>query len=170
MKRNFTASNWRIEPWVVLAVAALVAVLFYLIVSALIFRVGFPLDDTWIHLTYARNLAEQGEWAFRLGEHSAGSTAPLWTALLSIGFLIGLAPYVWTYLLGWAVLTLLAVYAEHIARKLVPSYKSRIPWAGLFFVFAWHLTWSAVSGMETLLHGLIIFAVFSSLIGCSRRY
>jgi len=41
---------------------------------------------------------------------------------------------------------------------------------GLFFVFAWHLTWSAVSGMETLLHGLIILAVLGSLISGSRRY
>src|SRR5512138_1897627 len=170
MKRNSTAWNGRIDPWVVLAVAALIAILFYLIVSALVFRVGFPLDDTWIHLTYARNLAEHGEWAFRLGQRSAGSTSPLWTVLLSIGFLIGLAPYIWTYLLGWVALTLLAVYAENVARKLVPSYKSRIPWAGLFFVFAWHLTWSAVSGMETLLHALIILVVLSSLIIGSRRY
>ena len=170
MKRNFTASNWRLDSWVILAVAALAAVLFYLIVSALNYGLGFPLDDSWIHLTYARNLAEHGEWAFRPGEKSAGSTSPLWTAALSMGFLGGLAPYVWTYLLGWAVLTLLAVYAESIARSLVPSYKSNIPWAGLFFVFAWHLTWSAVSGMETLLHGLIILAVLGSLITGSRRY
>jgi len=155
---------------VVLALAALVAVLFYLIVSVTIFRIGFPLDDSWIHLTYARNLAEHGEWAFQLGQPSAGSTAPLWTVLLSIGFLIGLAPYVWTYLLGWVILTLLAVCAENVARKLVASYKPAIPWVGLFFVFAWHLTWSAVSGMETLLHGLIIFAVLSALLSDSRRY
>src|SRR5215208_4403954 len=126
MKRNSTGLNWQIDSWVVIALAALVAILFYLIVSALIFRIGFPLDDSWIHLTYARNLAEHREWAFRLGERSAGSTAPLWTVLLSIGFLINLAPYVWTYLLGWAVLTLLAVYAENLARRLVPSYRSPI--------------------------------------------
>jgi hypothetical protein len=170
MMRSSTGSNWRVDSWVVIAVAALVVVFFYLIVSMLTFGVGFPLDDSWIHLTYARNLAEHGEWAFRLGEQSAGSTSPLWTALLSIGFLIGLAPYVWTYLVGWAVLTLLAVCAESIVRKLVPSYKARIPWAGLFFVFAWHLTWSAVSGMETLLHGLIILAVLGALMSSSRRY
>lgn len=170
MKQSSIALNWRINPWVVLAIASLIAILYYLIASALIFRVGFPLDDAWIHLTYARNLAEHGEWAFRLGERSAGSTAPLWTVLLAIGFLFKLGPYVWTYLLGWAVLTLLAVCAENTARKLVASYKARIPWAGLFFIFAWHLTWSAVSGMETLLHGLIILAVLGALLNGSRRY
>lgn len=170
MRQSSTGSNWHVDTWVVIAVAALVAVFFYLAVSVLTFGVGFPLDDSWIHLTYARNLAEHGEWAFRLGELSAGSTAPLWTALLSIGFLIGLAPYVWTYLVGWVVLTLLAVCAENIARKLLPSYRSPLPWVGLFFVFAWHLTWSAVSGMETLLHGLIILAVLGALMMGSRRY
>src|SRR4030095_3185121 len=170
MRRSSTAANWHLDSWVVLALAALVAVFFYLLVSALRFGVGFPLDDAWIHLTYARNLAQHGQWAFRLGEQSAGSTSPLWTAILSIGFLLGLGPYVWTDLAGWVVLTLLAVCAERIARTLVTSYTSRIPWAGLFFVFAWHLTWSAVSGMETLLHGLIILTILGMLISGSRRY
>ncbi|MGB8983880.1 MAG: hypothetical protein WCC12_18565 [Anaerolineales bacterium] len=170
MKRNSIASNWNIDPRIVIAFAALIAVLFYLILSELIFQIGFPLDDTWIHLTYARNLAGHGEWAFRLGERSAGSTSPLWTALLALGFLLRLGPYVWTFFLGWIVLTILAICAENIARKLVGAYKSRLPWAGLFFVFAWHLTWSAVSGMETLLHGLIVLAVLGALLNGSRRY
>ena len=170
MRRSSITSNRHVDSWVILAVAALAAVFFYLVLCMLTFGVGFPLDDSWIHLTYARNLAEHGEWAFRLGQQSAGSTSPLWTALLSFGFLIGLGPYVWTYLAGWAVLTLLAVCADQLTRKLVPSYTSRIPWAGLFFVFAWHLTWSAVSGMETLLHGLIILAVLGALMTGSRRY
>ena len=37
---------------------------------------------------------------FNLGHPSAGSTAPLWTFLLAIGFWLDLAPYIWTYLLG----------------------------------------------------------------------
>lgn len=171
MRRNSIASKWISETRVVIAAAALVAVLSYIVASALIFQVGFPLDDSWIHLTYARNLAEHGEWAFRLGERSAGSTAPLWTVLLSIGFFIkGLAPYAWTFFLGWVVLTMLAILAEHLARKQVASYTARIPWVGLFFVFAWHLTWAAISGMETLLHAWIILAVLGALIGGSRRY
>ena len=170
MARDSTASKWRVDPRLVIAVVALIAVGFYLLVSASIFRIGFPLDDTWIHLTYARNLAEHGEWAFRLGERSAASTAPLWTVLLSIGYLLDLAPYSWTYFLGWVVLTLLGIQAENKARNLIESYKPRIPWVGLFFVLAWHLTWSAVSGMETLLHGFIIFVILGELISGSRRY
>src|SRR5215216_1788334 len=116
------ASNWRNDTRVIIAVAAALAVIFYLLVSDMFFRIGFPLDDAWIHLTYARNFAQHGEWAFRLGEKSAASTSPLWTFLLSIGFLLRLAPYIWTYFLGWLTLTLLGIQAETTARKFVASY------------------------------------------------
>ena len=33
---------------------------------------GFPLDDAWIHQTYARNLAETGQLAYLPGQPSAG--------------------------------------------------------------------------------------------------
>src|SRR5512137_1784315 len=89
---------------IVLAMAAAVSLGLYLGSSALFYRIGFPLDDSWIHQTYARNLALRGEWAFLPGLPSAGSTSPLWSALLAPGYLLGLAPYRWTYLLGWAAL------------------------------------------------------------------
>jgi len=168
--RASTASKQRLDWRIAVAFAALLAILFYLLVSAAVFRIGFPLDDTWIHLTYARNFAEHGEWAFRLGESSAGSTAPLWTLLLSIGYFLNLAPYFWTFFLGWLVLTALGISAENVARKLIHSYKPQYPWAGVFFVFAWHLTWAAVSGMETLLHGLFVFVILASLMVGTRRY
>jgi hypothetical protein len=168
--RDSTVSNWRVDARIIIAFAALIAVMLYVLVSALIFRVGFPLDDAWIHFTYARNFAEYGEWAFRLGEVSAASTAPLWTFLLSIGFFLNLAPYIWTFVLGWVILTLLGVHAEDTAQRLINTYRPRFPWVGLFFVTAWHLTWSAVSGMETLLHAYIVLVVLSMLISGSRLY
>lgn len=170
MKRNSIASFWNLDHRLILALASLIGVGFFLTVSALTYRVGFPLDDAWIHLTYARNFALHGEWSFRLGEGSAGSTSPLWTALLSIGFLLRLAPYAWTYFLGWVVLSLMAISAENIARKVLKSYRTGIPWVGLFAAFAWHLTWSATSGMETLLHGLLILIVLGMLMQNSRQY
>jgi hypothetical protein len=170
MKRNSLSSISSVDPRLLISLAALIGVGFFLLVSALTYRIGFPLDDTWIHLTYARNLIEHGEWAFRIGEQSAGSTSPLWTALLSIGYLIHLAPYAWTYFLGWVVLSLTGIRAEGIARRVVKSYQTKIPWVGLFIVLAWHLTWSATSGMETLLHGLIILVVLGMLMENSRQY
>ena len=169
MRRN-SSSSTSVDPRIVISFAALLGVIYFLIVSTLTYRIGFPLDDAWIHLTYARNFAEHGEWAFRLGESSAGSTSPLWTALLSIGYVLRLAPYVWTFFLGWVVLSMIGIRAESVARKVIPAYQTKIPWVGLFLVLAWHLTWSATSGMETLLHGLLILVVLGTLMEGSRQY
>jgi len=49
----------------------------FLILSSRVNGPGFPLDDAWIHQTYARNLVEFGQWAFIPGKLSAGSTAPV---------------------------------------------------------------------------------------------
>lgn len=140
----------------ILAAASALNLGIYLAASALTYRVGFPLDDSWIHLTYARNLAQRGEWAFLPGVPSAGSTAPLWSAILAIGFPLRLAPYVWTYLVGGFFLFALAAFAEISARRLLLSYRPPLPLIGLFFAFEWHLTWSAASGMETLLHASLV--------------
>jgi hypothetical protein len=154
----------------ILLIAAAIGAAIYLFASAKIYRIGFPLDDSWIHLTYARNLAERGQWAFQPGHLSAGSTSPLWTFLLAIGFWLHLGPYAWTYLLGEVCLLALAILAESTARRLVPGYRPRLPWIGLFFVAEWHLQWAALSGMETLLQALIMTGVIAMLMLGSRRY
>lgn len=41
------------------------------------------MDDTFIHLQYARNLRVAGEIAFNSGEPSLGATSPLWMLLLA---------------------------------------------------------------------------------------
>jgi hypothetical protein len=172
MEHAFSGSIPRLSrrDVLILALAALLGACIYLGASALTYRVGFPLDDSWIHLTYARNLAERGEWSFQPGELSAGSTAPLWTLLLSLGFWLRLGPYVWTYLLGEAVLVAIAVVGERTVRRLSASYRPRLPWIGLFFVAEWHLQWAALSGMETLLQALLVTAVLALLMTGTRRY
>ncbi len=134
------------------------------------YRIGFPLDNSWIHLTYARNLAQRGEWSFQPGHLSAGSTAPLWTFLLAIGFWLHVGPYVWTYLLGEGCLIGLALLAEYAVRRLAPAYRPHMPWIGAFFVAEWHLQWAALSGMEILLQALLMTGVLVALMAGSRSY
>lgn len=62
---------------------------------------GFPLDDSWIHQVFARNLALHGSWGFPTGEHSAGTSGILWTLILAANYsLFGLAPSTYTALVN----------------------------------------------------------------------
>ena len=129
----------------------------YLFVSWLTYRIGFPLDDAWIHLTYARNLAVRGEWAFIPGQPSAGSTSPLWSGLLGLGFYLPYSPYLWVYLLGTVTLAVLAI-TGYVGFGLL-WHRENDYWAlfaGVLLILEWHLVWSAVSGMETLLFSLLV--------------
>ena len=160
--------NWPV--WLILALIVFLSVGSYLLVSGIMYRTGFPLDDAWIHQTYARNLALRGEWAFNPGKPSGGSTAPLWSALLAIGFLVKLAPYAWTYLLGAVALWAISLLGENILRRLVPNYHPRFPWAGALLALEWHLVWAAASGMETLLYALFVITVLVLLISNSQKF
>jgi len=128
----------------------------YLIISDVL---GFPLDDAWIHQTYARNFANSGEWTFLPGQPSAGSTSPLWGILVSIGYLFGLNPIFWTYLLGWLSLFGTGVVGVKIGHLFFPENRIVSLSLGFLLCLEWHLVWSAGSGMETLL-----FALLSSII------
>jgi hypothetical protein len=141
----------------------------YLLASSLYFRVGFPLDDAWIHQTYARNMALRGEWAFLPGQPSAGSTSPLWTALLTPGFWVGAGPLAWAFFGGWLILSSIGLYGMRIQRHLTVTGNSAALAAGLFLCLEWHLVWAAASGMETLLFALIVLIVFD-LIFSPRKH
>jgi hypothetical protein len=116
---------------------------------------GFPLDDSWIHQVYGRNLAETGRWEFVRGVPSAGSTSPLYTILLSIGYLLRIDYKIWTHLLGIIALSAAGMIGSRLAasmgKKLVPNAKWLPVMAGLSLVGSWHLVWAAVSGMETMM-------------------
>ncbi|OQY44523.1 MAG: hypothetical protein B6242_12535 [Anaerolineaceae bacterium 4572_78] len=137
-----------IPIWLMLA--AFVA-LIYIGVAQLIFGYsGFPLDDSWIYQTYARNLGEHGQLAFRLGQPSTGSTAPLWTILLSIGYAMHIPFKLWTYSLGILFLGLSGFNMALLSKQLFPDKLWLGSLIGLAVVIEWHLVWAAVSGMETI--------------------
>jgi hypothetical protein len=121
----------------------------------------FPLDDSWIHQTYARNLGLNGEWAFLSGVPSAASTSPLYTVLLAIGYRLGIAPIAWTHALGITALVAAALIAAGMARQILPRV-TYLPLAtGLALAAAWHLIWAAASGMETMIFALLTLAVIA---------
>jgi len=143
-----------------LASVSALSLLGFIYTSVNYFRLGFPLDDAWIHQTYARNLALSGEWAFQQGIPSAGSTSPLWSGILSIGYLLGSGPYIWTYFLGWLFLFAISSLGFIYVHKIYQIEANFALMVGLFLAIEWHMVWAAVSGMEILLFTTIIISTF----------
>jgi hypothetical protein len=135
-----------------LALAALVGGAYLLVATAGSGVMGFPLDDAWIHQTYARNLATAGQWAFVPGQVSAGSTAPLWTLLLSLGYRLGIPYAAWAYGLGVVALGLTGWTVTWLGTMLFPDQRRASCLAGILCIGEWHMVWAAVSGMETVLY------------------
>ena len=141
---------------IILATLSALSIGGFLLFSHLFLRIGFPLDDAWIHQTYARNLATRGEWSFIPGRPSGGSTGPLWGALLALGHALKLGPYIWTFALGWLILFGMGVFGVWIFPYLCPERKHWAIWAGALLMLEWRLIWAAASGMETLLFALLV--------------
>lgn len=141
--------------------AAMISVSAYILGAAVMGEPGFPLDDAWIHQTYARNLAQTGQWAFVPGEPSAGSTAPLYTLLISIGYILRLPYLWWTALLGMVALAGAGLINARLAERLTPTIKTSGVWAGLGTVLTWHLIWAGASGMETMLFATLTLALIA---------
>ncbi len=121
----------------------------YLVYSRFYYGTGFPLDDAWIHQTYARNFAETGRWFFQARETSGGSTAPLWTFMLTGAYLFSIPPVIWSAFLGAVFLALTAYFSAEFFRLRNRVGASLALMAGAAVLLEWHLIWSAVSGMET---------------------
>ncbi len=147
----------RVDVWIGLLAALGVAG--YVLAASLLHVAGFPLDDGWIHQTYARNLAQRGEWAFVPGETSVASTSPLWTVLLAVGYGLHIPRLAWTFGLGALALAGAGWTARRLGTVIFPDLKHAGTWTGLGVVTAWHLIWAAASGMETMLFGALSLVV-----------
>lgn len=124
---------------------------------------GYTTDDTFIHLRYADNLLERGEFSFNPGATSYGATSPLWIFGLALLLKLGLSPFVSAWLLGvissLGVILLLDVFLEKMSFSPL--------WRGMLLVLVvadpWFLRWS-FSGMETPLATLLLLGLLYPLI------
>jgi hypothetical protein len=122
---------------------------------------GFPLDDSWIHLQFARNLAEGQGFSFNPGVPSSGSTAPLWTILLAVPLAAGIPALLAAKALGIALTGVSAVAAAALTVRLSGSRGGALV-AGLAVAVSPRVAWSALSGMEVPLYtALTMLAVLA---------
>jgi hypothetical protein len=121
--------------------------LLLLALAALLLR-GYVTDDTFIHLRYAQHVAMRSEFSFNPGEHTYGSTSPLWVLGL-VGLLkLGLPPLLSARVLGLlAGLLVVLLTAGFVARRPWPE-RWRVLVVLLVAADAWFLRWM-MSGMET---------------------
>jgi arabinofuranosyltransferase len=120
---------------------------------------GFPLDDSWIHLVFARHLAHGDGLVFNPGQRVAGSTAPLWTALLSLAWLLPGPAALWAKAAGAAAQAASAAATFAVARRLRFT-PARAGLAGILVALSEGLVLSALSGMEV---GLFTFLTLAGL-------
>jgi hypothetical protein len=116
---------------------------------------GFPLDDSWIHLHFARNLADGGGFSYNPGVPVAGSTAPLWTLLLALGAVVA-GP---SLALAKAVGIAATVATGMLARRAAAAWGTPPTvalGAGVALVWTGALTWGALSGMEVSLAAALV--------------
>jgi hypothetical protein len=151
----------RVWRWLLLALLPCLAYLaseLYLLDGGL----GLPLDDSFIHLQFARNLAAGEGLSYNPGERVTGSTSPLWTALLSVGFLLPVEPLAWAKLLGVCCHLLAVAATWRLARTLELPPPLAAFATGVMAATNW-LVWSSLSAMEVSLFCAV------SLLGIARH-
>jgi hypothetical protein len=149
----------RIAAWIAILMCFLLAWYFLFMTLSQTKIPGFPLDDSWIHLTIARNIAHGHGFSINPGIPVAASTAPLFTCLLSLGFFFT-SNYFWiAYTLGILLTCGAIMMIEQFTRHLVND-KWIILFAAIMYVFTYPVTWNALSGMEPPLYILLALGMF----------
>lgn len=116
---------------------------------------GLPLDDGWIHLQLARNLATGGGFGINRGEPVAASTAPLWSVALAGLLAAGVPGLAAAKALGLACWAATGLVTRRLAGAI--GLGPRLAWgAGLTAVGLSRLVWGALSGMEVPLAALCV--------------
>ncbi|MBU0755105.1 MAG: hypothetical protein KJ645_08180 [Planctomycetes bacterium] len=110
-------------------------------------RTSYPLDDAWIHMVYARNLADGYFFAYNAPDPEAGFTSPLWVVLMAL-VQVFTESVVAPKILGLILLFFLAWAVSRHAGSA----------AGLLLLLDPWFQSAALSGME-----VILFSLFSIL-------
>ncbi len=150
---RFTAASGTLHLAFILLL--FVYVFYYLLAVELrvVGKIGFTMDDVWIHMTVARNFVEGDGWGVVRGRWVSVSTSPVWALLLAVFYFFLRDPVVTilsvSFACGAAALSLCYLVTTRLTER---------PILGLIaaVVVMLHPTplWGWVSGME--LPGVIL--------------
>lgn len=122
---------------------------------------SFPLDDPWIHLQFAKNLAEYGSFSYFKNEVvTAGSTSPLYTLILAAGFFITKNEMWLSYILGIIFFVFAVYYFYRLSGNIFPGENWLALGAVILFVTDKWMNFISVTGMETTLYIFLLTACF----------
>lgn len=133
-----------------------------------------PLDDTYIHFQYARQMAQGEPFVYNDGDPAtSGGTSLLYPPLLALGYLLGFTGWALAYWalvlgIGFFLGSTLLVYLIARDNPLKPDQPDQVAyalWLAVAFALAGPLVWAALSGMET---ALFIFTVLLTLYAVQR--
>lgn len=168
--------------------AALVVIAFIMVLLFLTTMLSYtggelamPLDDTFIHFQYARQLARGHFFRYNSEDPpSTGATSLLYPFVLAAGYLLGFSDdklIIFAFVFNSLLLAVSAVlvyritfliasgaHEQELGRGPSPSIVALL--AGLFFLLNGPLLWSFFSGMET---GLFITLMLATLDSFIRR-
>ena len=122
-----------------------------------------PLDDSWIHFQFARNVARGYGFSYNPGQETPGSTSPLWVYVLAGVYNISGDFVFASKLLGFLflIVTIWAMYS--ISLRVDPNRWCAF-FTALFSLNAGRLFWGILSGMEIgLFTSLTILGIFMFL-------
>jgi len=155
-ERFAALGRWRADAFVV-AAALLPLALFIVRERQIAGAAGFPLDDAWIHLHFARNLAAGAGFSYNPGTPVAGSTAPLWTLVLGTGAFVATASLAMAKAIG----VVATVGTALVIRRASLAWGARADVAlvaAIALVWMGPVVWGALSGMEVSLAALLVAA------------
>ncbi len=125
-----------------------------------------PLDDTYIHLQYAKQIAQGHYFQYQEGEPvTSGETSFLYAHILAIGYLIGFhgsGLLVWAYLIAWLSVSAILYFLIQVGKNLSFPLAG---WGAAVMIFcSGSLAWAFWSGMEIALFTSLLFLVYYLLL------